>query len=95
MNLKLLKVLVVEDELLVMQMLCDKLEEYLQMIVCGNVYSVDIVFKEIIKKQFDVIFLDINIVGGDGFKLLEELREVNQKILLVVLNIGFEKFEYV
>lgn len=94
MNSKPLKVLVVEDEPLVMQTLCDKLEEHPQMTVCGNAHSVDTAFKEIIKKQPDAIFLDINIVGGDGFKLLEELREANQKIPPVVLNTGFEKFEY-
>lgn len=94
MNSNTIKVVVVEDEPLVLEKLVDGLNEDPMLEVCGKAESVNQAFNEIVSKAPDAIFLDINLIGGDGFEVLHRLRKVNYKIPPVVLNTGFERFEY-
>lgn len=94
MNSSSLKVIVVEDEPLVMEKLVDCLNEDPILEVCGMANSVNSAVNEILSKDPDAVFLDINLIGGDGFEVLHRLKNVNYDIPPIVLNTGFERFEY-
>ncbi len=94
MNLKPIEVLVVEDEPQVLRELARGLEEDPMIKVCGEAEDVDTAYDLVACTQPDAIFLDIKLVAGDGFDLLRRLRADNRKIPPVILNTGYERFEY-
>lgn len=94
MNSKPIRVLVVEDEPLVLKELVDGLEEDPLIQVCGQAGDVQTAYEQVLSTRPDAIFLDIKLEGGSGFDLLRRLKAENRPVPPVVLNTGHEKFEY-
>ena len=94
MNSNPIKVVVVEDEPLISDKLIEGINEHELLEVCGKAESVNTAFQSILNLKPDAIFLDIKIIGGDGFALLDRLRQVNYSIPPVILNTGHEEFEF-
>lgn len=94
MSSKPIEVLVVEDEPMLLEELAKGLEEDPMIKVCGTAEDVDTAYELVMSTRPDAIFLDIKLIGGNGFDLLNRLKANNQKIPPVILNTGYEKFEY-
>lgn len=94
MNSKPIEVLVVEDEPMLLEELTKGLEEDPMIKVCGMAEDVDTAYELVVSARPDAIFLDIKLIGGNGFDLLHRLKTNNVKIPPVILNTGYEKFEY-
>lgn len=75
-------VFLVDDEQLALQELKLMLEPYDQLKVIGMSDRVDEAIKKCNELKPDLIFLDINMPGKDGFQFLESLDEVNQVIFV-------------
>lgn len=89
-----IRVVVVEDEPDVLEELVESLEEDPLIEVCGQAQTVDDAFNVIRKTQPDALFLDIQLLGGTGFDLLQRLKDAGMPLIPVVINTGFESFEY-
>jgi len=69
-----MKILLMEDDAVLSDILCEYLSE---------TYSVDYafnsneVFKHLESKKYDLFIFDINVTGKNGLELLEEIREFN------------------
>lgn len=94
MDLKPIKVVVVEDEPLVLEELARGLEEDPMINVCGQADDVDGAYEQVVNHQPDAIFLDIKLIGGTGFDLLRRLKTEGRELPPVILNTGYERFEY-
>lgn len=94
MNSKPIEVLVVEDEPLVLRELVEGLEEDPLIKVCGQAEDVEGAYQAAVTTCPDAIFLDINLGEDDGFGLLHRLKAEGRQIPPVVLNTGYERFEY-
>lgn len=78
------KILVVEDEILVQQLLQDNLEfEGYQVLACGTLLKA----REGLSEKPDLVILDVNLPDGDGVKELSEWRKngfVNSVIVCTI-----------
>jgi two-component system LytT family response regulator len=94
MTLPKLRTILVEDEMIVREKLKESLEESGRFEVVGEANSVETGLHQIITQRPDLVFLDIKLMGGTGFQLLDELRKTQTMIPPVVLNTGYTEFEF-
>ncbi len=94
MSFSKLRALVVEDEAPHLKILVDALNESPELEVVGNAGSVEDAFNLIQSTPADVLFLDIKLMNGDAFQLLNLLRREQVTIPPVVINTGYKEFEY-
>lgn len=68
-----MKILIIEDEL----KLSDNMKDYLsaENYICEQTFSYQEAVDKIGSYNYDCILLDLNLVGGDGFKLLDEIKQ--------------------
>lgn len=79
-----IKALVVDDELNNRENLHSLLSEYCKEVeVIGMADSVDAAFRIIRTQKPDLVFLDIRMPEKDGFKLLENLDEIDFEVIVV------------
>jgi len=79
-----IKALIVDDEERGIVALKQLIEKYCEDIVVeGTAMNVADAEKLIIKTQPDVVFLDIEMPGGNGFQLLEKFEEISFDIIFV------------
>ena len=80
-----MKAVIIEDEKKLRQTIKDFVNEYCPQVVFeGEAETVDEAFKQIMKVQPDVVFLDITLRGsGTGFDVLRMLPEINFEIIFV------------
>ncbi|MDQ3190792.1 MAG: LytTR family DNA-binding domain-containing protein [Bacteroidota bacterium] len=71
-----MKVLIIDDERLARQELKSLLLDYSEVEIVGEANNADEGIKQIIEKHPDLIFLDIQMPGKNGFEMLEELDSV-------------------
>ncbi len=83
-----MKALVIDDERLARKELMNLLEEYPEVRVIGECNNADNAIKKIEVLKPDIIFLDIQMPGKDGFGLLEEISFVPQ----VVFTTAYDEF---
>lgn len=84
MNEKLIRALIIEDEPKNVALLKKMLEMYCpKVLVCGNAGSVKDAADLIKQTNPDLVFLDIEISGGNSFHLLDMLQPVNFDIIFV------------
>jgi two-component system LytT family response regulator len=76
-----MRALIIEDEPLAVENLTYYLKEY-PIEIIGSAYKIKEAVKLINKEKPDVIFLDINLSGENGFDLLDKI-DVNFKIIFV------------
>lgn len=71
----MLKTLIVEDELLARDLLRRWLSEHPEINVTGEANSLPEAKKQVKQSMPELIFLDVNLLGENGFSLLDELPE--------------------
>ncbi|MBK8880784.1 MAG: response regulator [Haliscomenobacter sp.] len=81
--------LVVEDEADVRQELIDALNESPEFVVTGSADSLSEGVNLVQRQPSDVLFLDIKLIGGTAFDLLNHLKASGTPIPPVVINTGF------
>ncbi len=91
-NNPLLRCVVVEDEAESRQWLCDRLNEMRGVEVVGSADKFNQAFLTIVQQQPNALFLDIKLIGGDAFQLLQRLREHEIPIPPVVMVTAFEEY---
>ena len=94
MKIEKLKFLVVDDEPQILETLVTVLNNSVECEVIGTADSVSSAFDAIVSLQPDVLFLDIKLKGGDAFQLLNLLKRNIDVVPPVILNTGFNEFEY-
>lgn len=94
MNEEILKVVVVDDEPDIREKLVEVIDKCTQFDVVGEADSVNSAYSTIVSLQPDVVFLDVKIKGGNAFQLLDKLKATTDRIPPIVLNTGFDDFEY-
>lgn len=88
------RTLVVEDEASVRQELVDALNESSDFEVVGSAASLNDGIELVTNQPADVLFLDIQLIGGTAFQLMSRLRAVEALIPPVVINTGYREFEF-
>lgn len=89
-----MKIALLEDEL----MLADSIIEYLKELKHDvHMYHDGLVaYENIIKNQYDLLILDINVPSLNGFQLLEKLKEANMHMPVIYISAlaNIEDIEY-
>mgnify|MGYP001819497689 CR=1 FL=1 len=81
-----MKTLVIDDERLARKELINLLDGYTEVEIIGECSNADEAIDMIKEKQPDLIFLDIQMPGKDGFEMLEELGSVPRVIFLTAFD---------
>ena len=88
-----LRIAVIEDEAPFCEALCDELSQFPHVELIGSAGQIDDAFDLICQTHPDGIFMDIKIIGGDAFQLLERLGKSNYGALPPVAMItGFSEY---
>ncbi len=75
-----MKALIIDDERLARKELFSLLADYPEIEIVGEAENADDAFEQIIEKKPDLLFLDIQMPGKNGFELLEMLDSVPEVI---------------
>lgn len=78
-----MRVILVDDERLALKTLESFVKEHKRITIVGQARSKKSALKLIKEVEFDVLFLDINLVDGTGFELLDALDKVEFKLVFV------------
>ena len=81
-----MKTLVIDDERLARKELINLLDGYTEVEIIGECSNADEAIDMIKEKQPDLIFLDIQMPGKDGFEMLEELGSVPRVIFVTAFD---------
>ena len=78
-----MKVLIVEDELDLLDSIAEGLSlmGYVTDKASNGIDAIDMAFVE----SYDLIILDVNLPGKDGFEVLKEIRDFNQEVAIIML----------
>jgi len=86
----MLKVIIIEDELNSRELLSTMIKNYCEGIqLIGEAIDVDSGVKLIKEKLPDLVLLDIEIKGGTGFDLLDQLRDIPFSVIFVT---GYDQY---
>ncbi len=77
-----MRTLIIDDERLARKELANLLKDYPQIDIIGECSNVDEARDEIEKHKPDLIFLDIQMPGKNGFDLLDELHFLPQVVFV-------------
>jgi DNA-binding NarL/FixJ family response regulator len=79
-----LKILITDDHRVIQQGLTFVIKEFLNKAIVSYANSVNATILSLKQGKVDLLILDINIPGGNNFKMIEEIREIQPdlKILL-------------
>lgn len=83
----MIKILVADDHPIVRQGLKQILSEYPDMTVADEAGNGKEVLAKIVKKDFDIVLLDISMPGRNGLDILKELKTKKPKLPVLVLSI--------
>ena len=86
--MKKITAIIVEDSRLARNELKDLLKEIPEVEIIAEAENADVAFELINSQNPDLIFLDIQLPGKDGFQLLEMLENVP----MVVFTTAFDEF---
>jgi two-component system LytT family response regulator len=89
---KLLRCVVVEDEETNRTWLCERLGEFPEVEVVGEAASVSQAFRTIVQTRPNGLFLDIKLIGGDAFQLLQQLKDNQAPIPPIVMVTAFDEY---
>ncbi len=93
--MKKITALIVEDSRLARNELKELLKAHGHIRLLGEAENADEAFQQILKLKPDLLFLDINMPGKDGFELLEMLDEVPEVIFTTAYDeYAIKSFEY-
>lgn len=94
MALNKIKVCVIEDEKIAMNALTNSINNSKELELISQADSVDEAVESIVSTNPDLIFLDIKLIGGDAFDVLNKLISYGHEIPPIVINTGYHEFEY-
>ncbi len=94
MKSKKIRVCVIEDEDNVRKSLVEAINDSKELTVVCEANSVKSGIEAIMDYSPDLIFLDIKLIGGDAFMILDDLIDNGFDIPPVVINTGYDEFEY-
>ncbi|MGV4414641.1 LytR/AlgR family response regulator transcription factor [Chryseobacterium sp. T1] len=86
--MKKINAIIVEDSRLARNELKDLLQDFPEINILAEAENVDVAYEYISNQQFDLLFLDIQLPGKDGFQLLEML----DNIPIVIFTTAFDEF---
>jgi two-component system LytT family response regulator len=93
-----LRAVIIDDEQAQRSLLTSKLKDIYeeQVIIVGEAFSVDSAIREIERCQPELIFLDIDIIGGSGFDVLDAFTEPAFSVIFVTSypEFGAQAFRY-
>jgi len=89
---KPLRCVVIEDEEPARTWLCDRLKEFEEVDLVGSAESVNAAYRLIVQTKPNGIFLDIKLIGGDAFQLLQQLKDNNVPIPPIIMTTAFEEY---
>src|SRR4051812_9135626 len=79
-----LTALIVDDEADSRSVLCSLLKEFCPSVsICGQASGIESAYEMIIEHKPHVVFLDIQMPGGNGFSLLKKFLEVPFEVIFV------------
>ena len=88
-----LRIVVIEDEDEFCQFLCAELAQFPHVEVIGSASQIDDAYALIHKTRPDGVFMDIKIIGGDAFQILERLQNTGYgKLPSVAMITGFVEY---
>jgi DNA-binding LytR/AlgR family response regulator len=93
MKSKVHSVIIIDDEEDIRNVLKRKLENSGHWNIIGEADSVSDAVYKISTLKPEVIFLDVKLIEGDAFKVLETLSNKNIELPAIVLNTGYAEFE--
>ena len=94
MEIRKYRVCVIDDEEEIRKILVRTLNESLEFEVIGEAEGVEDGIQIIQETKPDAVFLDIKLRGGDAFQLMNFLRRRMDLMPAVILNTGYNDFEY-
>jgi len=86
MQNKKIRVCVIDDEDVIRNALIESINSSKELTVICEAKTVDEGVKTIIDNKPDLIFLDIKLIGGDAFMLLNKLENLNYNLIQVLMN---------
>lgn len=92
MNINTLRIIVIEDEPSIQGFLVQELNKFDHVQVVATAKQIDEAFLVIIDKQPDALFLDIKLIGGDAFQLIDRLIKSGFKVPSIALCTGFPEY---
>ena len=87
-----MRCIVLEDEDSSRHILIEKLKSFEELDLIGEAVSVNESFKLICTQKPDVAFMDVKLIGGDIFQLLDRLKSIGAHIPFIIVITGFEEF---
>ncbi|MEO6038458.1 MAG: LytTR family DNA-binding domain-containing protein [Saprospiraceae bacterium] len=87
-----LRTVVLEDEDDNREWLLKKLARYPELEIVGSAMTVDEAFLLIARTRPEAAFVDIQLIGGDAFQLLERLRQHGLPIPYLVMTTGYPEY---
>ncbi len=96
MDTKLIRSVIVDDEPNSQMIIKKLLEKYIPEVqVIGTADSVESAVKVISEKKPDLVFLDISMPDGDGFEVLEKIKDKDFKVVFITAydNYAIRAFE--
>lgn len=87
-----LRCVVLEDEDDIRNWILKKLEEYPEIEVVGDAATIDDAYRLIASTRPDVAFMDVQLIGGDAFKLLSRLQSNGLPIPYIVMATGYPEY---
>ena len=85
------RILVVDDHPLIRSGLCEAINAESELLVCGEAESCKAAYEAILRLQPDLMVLDLNLIDGNGWNFLEQLRSENHLPPTLVLSVCDEK----
>ena len=87
----MIKILIADDHPVVREGLKQILSKASDMLVGGEALNGQEVLDKVRNDKWDVIILDLNMPGKDGFEVLKEIRREKQKLPILILSIQSEE----
>ena len=87
-----LRCVVIEDEEPIRHWLCERLTEFEEVELLGQEGSVSAAYRLIVKTRPNALFLDIKLIGGDAFQLLQQLKDNQVPIPPIIMTTAFDEY---
>ncbi len=81
------KILIVDDHLVVRTGVSIILEEKLKNIIIATTENYNETLKLLKEKEFDLIILDINIPGGRNTAMIEEIKDIQPEVKILIFSV--------
>ncbi len=87
-----LKCVVIDDEEYARKWLRGKLSTFIELDIIGEAESINEAYMLVAQTRPDVAFMDIQLIGGDVFQLLNRLKEQGIPIPYIVVTTGYSEY---